>query len=99
MSSKYSYAKCSAKQNKKRFELTKDQYIEIASKNCYYCNKTSQGLGTGLDRIDNCKNIGYTINNVLPCCWKCNKIRGHILTVEETKVAIEAILNFRRNKQ
>jgi len=98
MSSRYSYAKCSAKQNNKIFKLSKKEYSQIASKNCYYCDKPSQGLGTGLDRIDNCKKIGYVKENILPCCWQCNKIRGDILSVEETKVAIEAVLKLRNNK-
>jgi hypothetical protein len=94
---KYAYAKNSAKTTKKPFLLTKEQYIEIASKNCYYCDTPSCGLGVGLDRINNDKTIGYTIDNVLPCCKLCNKIRGYILTVEETKVAIQAILEHRKN--
>jgi 5-methylcytosine-specific restriction endonuclease McrA len=28
----------------------------------------------GLDRIDN--NKGHTLDNVVPCCWECNKLRG-----------------------
>lgn len=28
----------------------------------------------GLDRIDNDK--GHTLDNVLPCCWACNNLRG-----------------------
>lgn len=28
----------------------------------------------GLDRIDN--HIGHMINNILPCCWPCNNLRG-----------------------
>lgn len=28
----------------------------------------------GLDRIDNTK--GHTLDNVVPCCWSCNNLRG-----------------------
>lgn len=28
----------------------------------------------GLDRIDNSK--GHILNNVVPCCWACNNLRG-----------------------
>ncbi len=97
MNSRYSYAKCSAKQNKKPFLLTKDEYKKLASRNCIYCNSPSGGLGVGLDRIDNDKSIGYTVDNVLPCCRDCNVMRGDRLTVEETKVAVEAILKHRQD--
>lgn len=29
----------------------------------------------GLDRIDN--NRGHTLDNVVPCCWSCNNLRGN----------------------
>lgn len=50
----------------------------------------------GMDRIDN--NIGYTYNNVLPCCGTCNKIRGDRLTVDEMKYVMEKLIEYRKNK-
>lgn len=73
-------------------------YEKIIMNNCFYCEKVTFGIevGSGLDRIDN--NLGYTINNVLPCCGDCNRTRGDRLTVEEMQVAMKSILKFRKKK-
>lgn len=96
---RYLYAKNSAKTTGKPFLLTENEYKDILSKNCFYCKKSISELGIGLDRINNDKSIGYTLNNVLPCCGFCNRIRGHLLTVEEAQVAIFAVMEFRKIKQ
>lgn len=98
LNSRYSYAKASAKTSKKKWCLTKEQYFQIVSQNCHYCSLPSQGLGVGLDRIDNDKSIGYTVDNILPCCKDCNRIRGPYLTVEEMEVAMKAVVLFRKKK-
>lgn len=51
--------------------------------NCYYCgnapsNKRTRDTGIatyyqGLDRVDN--NLGYTIENIVPCCKYCNSFK------------------------
>jgi hypothetical protein len=83
------------------WELTLDQYSALVSSPCAYCeNKIGNvqtELGAGLDRIDN--SLGYTTSNVVPCCGFCNKLRSDVLTVEETKAAVEAILRLRTNKR
>jgi len=76
----YSYIK-GAKDRKLSFELEKDFFIEITSRNCFYCNSEPEKVeGTrkrnglyahnGIDRVDNSK--GYTKDNVVPCCKNCN---------------------------
>jgi len=97
-SERFKYAKNVAKTTKKPFLLTQEEYEAIASKPCFYCNSEPAGLGVGLDRIDNDKSIGYRKDNVLPCCVTCNKIRGNSLTVQETKVAIDAVLKYRKTE-
>ena len=68
----------------KEFYLTKDEFREIVSQDCYYCvNKPNKarklrsmyGLfyHNGIDRVDN--NKGYTKDNVVPCCTTCNKAK------------------------
>lgn len=78
--------------------LTFEEYAELISKPCFYCNDEMKtpSFGRGLDRIDNER--GYSIDNVLPCCTTCNQTRSDKFTVEETKALIEAVLNVRRNK-
>jgi len=78
-----------------KVQLTREEYCEIFKNDppCIYCNSLIRSTGSGLDRIDNSK--VYTIDNVNPCCGVCNDIRGDNLTVEEMKVAMNAILNYR----
>lgn len=92
---RFRYAKHSSKSNKKPFHLTLDQYRELVNKPCHYCGIQDDDNGIGLDRIDNDKAIGYTVDNVLACCTNCNRIRGAVLTVKETEIAIRAVLEYR----
>lgn len=81
------------------WNLSFAEFKILIKQTCYYCqNNLGKHIhsGSGLDRIDNTK--GYTIDNVLPCCGICNKTRNNFFTVEETKVAIKAILEYRKLK-
>jgi hypothetical protein len=62
------------------FELEKNDFREIVTKNCFYCglvpsqikyNSKSKFIYNGIDRLDSSK--GYTIDNSVPCCKKCNR--------------------------
>jgi len=73
-----------AKDNGVEFSLTDEQFYDICSKRCFYCNvepslkshgyKTKKDVGkylaNGIDRKD--PNIGYVFENCLPCCKICN---------------------------
>lgn len=94
---RFSILRNTAKYRNKEFDLTLEEYIIIVNKPCFYCDKNLENeKGHSLDRIDN--KIGYIIKNVLPCCGNCNTVRSDILTVEEMKIGMEAILNYRKNK-
>jgi len=68
------------------FDLSKEQFKELTSNNCHYCNseptsyirpsKYTNGsyISNGVDRIDN--NIGYILTNCVPCCTICNRAKG-----------------------
>jgi hypothetical protein len=76
--------------------LTYEEYEEITKDDeCFYCGGTL-GLGGGLDRIDNSKS--YTVENVLPCCGSCNRLRSDCLTVDETIVMIDTLRLMRKKK-
>ena len=66
------------------FELSKKQFRDIITQPCHYCGDSpSQVYGeglyngdfvfTGIDRANNSE--GYTIENSLPCCTACNKMK------------------------
>jgi hypothetical protein len=83
----------SALRRKKDFTLTEEQYVQIIDAPCYYCNESiANETGLGLDRKDNDR--GYHLDNVLPCCVRCNRIRHKTMDPEEFKR--QTILNGRR---
>jgi hypothetical protein len=66
----------------KEWTLTYDQYAELVTQNCSYCNRSLRDeTGSGLDRIDNSR--GYLPGNVNPCCSECNRIRGDSMGADE----------------
>ena len=79
------------------FNLTLEEFLDIESKPCHYCGekptvyegnkKYMQKLGSpwkhnGIDRLDT--NKGYTVENCVPCCSKCNYAK-HDLSLDEFK--------------
>jgi hypothetical protein len=75
-------------------DLTYEQYVALtAIKHCHYCgtevrwteylNKTAQGRrhGSNLDRKDS--SLGYTLPNVVVCCWRCNAGKNNHFTYDE----------------
>ena len=82
-----------AKDRGLEFTLTKEQFKAQCEMNCVYCehepdnndldhsrNLNGAWLHNGLDRIDS--NKGYTIDNVQPCCFTCNRLKSD-MTEEE----------------
>jgi hypothetical protein len=98
------------------FELTFDEFVSIMEQDCVYCEgkpevheyelqymqKTQKPWAhNGIDRVDSSK--GYTLDNVVPCCSKCNYAK-HEMTREEFKEWLERaykhlILNERNEKE
>jgi hypothetical protein len=82
------------------WNIPQDIYTELISRSCFYCDNklgnVQKEMGVGLDRIIN--TLGYAEDNVLPCCGICNQTRSNIFTVQETKTAIEAVLQFRHSE-
>ena len=99
INSRWKSAKSAAKRRKISFSFSLEEYTKAIEPECYYCNgefNTPSKCGVGLDRLDNSK--GYDIENVVSCCTTCNYLRGDILSPEETKVAVQAILKFRKEQ-
>ena len=70
-----------------RWSLTKEYFEELTKQNCYYCgalpaqkyrqvNSNGWYIYNGIDRVDNSE--GYVPSNVVPCCIKCNKMKGKL---------------------
>ena len=67
------------------FDLSKDEFKTITSKNCHYCGveplqaskytnipkETVIYFYNGIDRMDN--KAGYNLENSKPCCFVCNR--------------------------
>ena len=67
--------------------ISKEEFWEIVSQDCYYCGaeprirwhgKSPNGpcRANGIDRKDNSK--GYEKDNVVPCCTKCNRAKNNL---------------------
>lgn len=67
--------------------ITYDDYLQIAESNtsCHYCDApivwreyrsqhSRGGFGSNLDRKD--ASVGYTVDNVVACCGRCNYAKG-----------------------
>jgi hypothetical protein len=78
-----SYKKSARKRNLE-FNLSSEEFKDLVSKNCYYCNsepsnkiknqsKYSTFTFNGIDRVDNLK--GYFKGNCVPCCKMCNQMK------------------------
>lgn len=83
------------------FDLSKEEFIEIATKECIYCgdkltntHKKLHNNGdfsyTGIDRYDNKK--GYEKENCVPCCSVCNRLKTD-MSIKDFKNKIVSILN------
>ena len=73
-----------------RFSIPKKEFSNLIQSSCHYCGSPPRNqhklkiylfLYQGLDRLDNSK--GYISGNCVPCCRRCNSIKGEHLSHEE----------------
>lgn len=94
---RYKRAKITAQETGRDFTMTFAQYSIFFLENpCAYCAGPLNPTGSALDRKDN--NKGYTVENVVSCCHRCNSAKGAWFTHEEFKVMIQAVIKFRKQK-
>lgn len=66
------------------FKLNREQVHALIHSPCQYCGDVNsltqiyphpfyEFRYTGIDRVDSSR--GYTTDNVVPCCWKCNRMK------------------------
>lgn len=63
------------------FDISFIEYCDLLAQQCHYCDFTLNLSGVGLDRVDN--NRGYAKDNVVPCCWTCNRVKAHEFNYQE----------------
>ncbi len=88
---KFQLLRNNARSRKIEFKLTSEEFVDWfsrQSKICFYCGITlNEGNGVReinsmtVDRCDN--NKGYTLDNIVLCCIRCNKIKSNDLTKSE----------------
>lgn len=96
---RFAEAKRQASARNISWSLNYKEFLQLIDKECYYCSfliGEKVTTGSGLDRLDNSK--GYELSNIVPCCGSCNMIHNAILSSEELKIAIQAILVYRQQK-
>jgi len=83
----YDTYKRRALQKNRSFELSKEEFKNLTSKNCYYCGiepqqiavSAKRGYGNyiynGIDRVNS--EVGYEDGNVVPCCGQCNVAKNN----------------------
>lgn len=93
---KYLYAKADIKRRGRGgLRISYEECQKLWNMGCTYCTKdVLLEKGCSLDRINN--NLGYMLDNVVTCCGNCNTIKSDILTVDEMKIAMNAVLEHRK---
>lgn len=76
-----------------KWDLDTNYAKELISNECFYCNGFNETSINGIDRFNN--DIGYTMQNAIPCCDICNTMKSdfniitwthqieHILTIQK----------------
>jgi hypothetical protein len=94
--------KVNAANKGREVSLNFEEFISITSLPCHYCGGFNQGRAAdsglvfcGLDRRDNAR--GYTLQNVLPCCSWCNRMKFEF-SYEEFLEKVKAIYRIHHAK-
>lgn len=84
-------AKNGAKKRGFEFNITFEDYSKLITQPCAYCGGELPPKGGSLDRVD--PYDGYNLQNLVPCCAKCNWMKSD-LTVEEFLQHIAKITSY-----
>jgi hypothetical protein len=55
------------------FQLNFEEFQQLVTTPCHYCNLIKEDEANGIDRVNN--DIGYTKDNCVPACWRCNRMK------------------------
>ncbi len=56
------------------WNINREEFESFWQKDCFYCGSPIDNIG--IDRVDNDR--GYSIDNIVPCCTMCNKMKMDI---------------------
>ncbi len=84
--------KFKARKRGKEWDLSHAQAFKLITASCEYCGFKPNWPESrvGIDRVEN--DIGYKIENCVPCCFTCNSAKGD-KTLEEFILWVERIHN------
>lgn len=74
------------------FHLTLEDFEKLSRESCTYCGSISV---VGYDRIDS--NLGYSLDNVAPCCKVCNRAKSD-MTHADFIAYIERIYHYQETE-
>ena len=77
-------------------DITREIHAELLKSPCAYCGGALNETGHGLDRMSPA--LGYVQDNVVTCCYTCNKIKNNLLTHAEMLVAMKAVVAYRQQE-
>ena len=77
-----------------KFDLSMEEFLNLVSLKCVYCNEFNEGKQfCGIDRLNN--QFGYTLQNCVSCCTMCNFLK-HCLDEKTFLERVEHILTFNK---
>ena len=82
--------KRNAKDRGKKFDLTIEEFCKIRTyknEHCFYCGTSQDPFS--IERVDNAK--GYSVQNCVVACWRCNKMKSRDYTAVEMQILGEAL--------
>ncbi len=100
--------KSEAKSNGRDFFLTQEQFKKLIQSNCDYCKRQPSNkkklkrktldyiVYNGVDRVDSSR--GYTLDNCVPCCYKCNIAKSDMTRAEFFEWILEVAKQIAGNK-
>lgn len=82
------------------WNLEEQEFREITQGNCFYCGavpfrKKREYVFNGIDRKNN--SIGYTCENCVSCCWRCNRMKGD-LNVDDFMSSVTSVYLYLASK-
>jgi hypothetical protein len=86
----------SARLKKLEFTFSEEEFKELVSGNCYYCNIVDEKGFNGIDRMN--QQVGYIQSNGVSCCAMCNWMKGSLDSATFIK-RIRHIHSFSKNQE